>query len=47
VHAELVRSKNWDWEHVGRQRPDEITGRVGKHVEHWLKEGPEQLAQSG
>jgi hypothetical protein len=23
------------------------TGRFGGHVEHWLKEGPEQLAQSG
>ena len=47
LHVELVRSKNWDWAHVGKQRLDVRTGRVGKHVKHWLKEGPEQLAQSG
>lgn len=44
---EVVRSKNWDLLHVGRQRPVMRTGRFGGHVEHWLKEGPEQVAQSG
>ena len=46
-HDEVVWSKNWDLLHVGRQRPDMRTGRLGGHVEHWLKDGPEQLAQSG
>lgn len=46
-HVELVRSKNSDWPQVGRQRPDEKTGRVEGHAEHWSKDSPVQLWQSG
>lgn len=40
-------SKNCDCEHVGRQRPLLRTGRSEGQLEHWLKEVPEQVAQSG
>lgn len=40
-------SKNWVFVHVGRQRPLVRTGSPGEHVEHWLNDGPEQVAQSG
>ena len=48
-HVELVRSKYLDLPQVevGRQRPSERTGRAEGHDEHWSKEDPEQLAQSG
>ena len=46
-HCELVRSKNLDLPQVGRQRPDERTGREEGHAEHWLKDSPVQLWQSG
>ncbi|KAF4614421.1 hypothetical protein D9613_003336 [Agrocybe pediades] len=44
---ELVLSKNCDFEHVGRHLPLVRTGLPAGQDEHWLKEGPEQLAQSG
>lgn len=34
-------------EHDGMQRPLLRTGRLGGQVLHWLKEEPEQVAQSG
>ena len=47
LQLELVRSKNSDWPQVGRQRPDERTGRVEGHAEHCSKDPPVQLRQSG
>ncbi|TFY66625.1 hypothetical protein EVG20_g4460 [Dentipellis fragilis] len=44
---EDVVSKNWFFEHVGRQRPLVSTGRFGGQLAHWLKDVPEQVAQSG
>lgn len=44
---EEVLSKYCDRLQVGRQRPLLRTGRSGGQLEHWLKDGPEQLAQSG
>lgn len=46
-HEDEVLSKNWDFEHVGRHLPFVRTGRSGGQVEHWLKDCPEQDAQSG
>jgi len=40
-------SKNWDLLQIGRHRPLVNTGRLDGQLEHWLKEAPEQLAQSG
>jgi hypothetical protein len=42
-----VTSKYCDWLQVGKQRPLVKTGRFELQVEHWLKDGPEQLLQSG
>jgi len=42
-----VVSKYCDLVHVGKQRPLVRTGRAELQVEHWLKDGPEQVAQSG
>ncbi|EED78376.1 predicted protein [Postia placenta Mad-698-R] len=44
---EDVVSKNCDWAQVGRQRPFVSTGRSELQLEHWLKEPPEHVAQSG
>jgi hypothetical protein len=46
-HVDDVLSKNCDLLHVGRHRPFVKTGRFGGQLEHWLKEDPEQVAQSG
>lgn len=43
----LAVSKNSVLLHVGKHRPFESTGRSEGHVEHWLKDSPEQVAQSG
>lgn len=40
-------SKNCDWLQMGRHRPLRRTGSEGLQLLHWLKEPPEQLAQSG
>ncbi|THH10113.1 hypothetical protein EW145_g1555 [Phellinidium pouzarii] len=47
VHPPVEESKNSVLLHVGRHRPDESTGLADAHDEHWLKEAPEQVAQSG
>jgi len=47
LHDDDVLSKYCDLLHVDRQRPLVRTGRDDEQVEHWLKEGPEQEAQSG
>lgn len=44
---ELTVSKNCAWLQVGRQRPFERTGRCEEQDVHWLKDEPEQVAQSG
>lgn len=52
-HVREVASKNWFLLQVGRHRPAvapvtaERTGRVAEQEVHWLKAGPEQVAQSG
>lgn len=46
-HADDVVSKNSDLLHVGKQRPFVRTGRLDEQLEHWLKEPPVQVAQSG
>ncbi len=43
----LVLSKYWVLPHVGKQRPSRRTGLFDGHEEHWLKEVPEHVAQSG
>jgi len=44
---EEVVSKYCDWLHVCKHRPFVRTGRLDEQLEHWLKELPEQEAQSG
>ena len=46
-HVDDVVSKYCDLEQVGRQRPLVSTAREGEQEVHWLKERPEQDAQSG
>ncbi|OCH86960.1 hypothetical protein OBBRIDRAFT_837782 [Obba rivulosa] len=46
-HVEEVMSKNSDLLQVGRHRPLVRTGRLDEQLEHWLKEPPVQVAQSG
>ena len=40
-------SKNWFLAHVAKHLPEERTGLEEEHEVHWLKEPPEQVAQSG
>lgn len=46
-HEDVVLSKNCDFAHVGRHLPFVRTGSPAGQDEHWLKDGPEQVAQSG
>lgn len=45
--VEDVLSKNCVLLHVGKHLPFVRTGRLEEQLEHWEKEGPEQVAQSG
>lgn len=46
-HVDDALSKNCVLLQVGKQRPLVRTGRSAEQLEHWLKELPEHVAQSG